>query len=77
MSDDTKGVYDAVTYFIENDHRKIALLQGNKEFESTVYRKRGYIRALEDNNIPINEEYILSVDMIWKVDMKIWKSYLN
>jgi LacI family transcriptional regulator len=60
MSDDTKGVYDAVTYFIENDHRKIALLQGNKEFESTVYRKRGYIRALEDNNIPINEEYILS-----------------
>ncbi|OCB00036.1 LacI family DNA-binding transcriptional regulator [Clostridium beijerinckii] len=60
MSDDTKGVYDAVTYFIENDHRKIALLQGNKEFESTVYRKRGYIRALEDNNIPVNEEYILS-----------------
>jgi LacI family transcriptional regulator len=60
MSDDTKGVYDAVTYFIENNHRKIALLQGNKEFESTVYRKRGYIRALEDNNIPINEEYILS-----------------
>ncbi len=60
MSDDTKGVYDAVTYFIENNHRKIALLQGNKEFESTVYRRRGYIRALEDNNIPINEEYILS-----------------
>ena len=60
MSDDTKGVYDAVTYFIENNHRKIALLQGNKEFESTVYRKRGYIRALEDNNIPINDEYILS-----------------
>jgi LacI family transcriptional regulator len=60
MSDDTKGVYDAVTYFIENNHKKIALLQGNKEFESTVYRKRGYVRALEDNNILINEEYILS-----------------
>lgn len=77
MSDDTKGVYDAVTYFIENDHRKIALLQGNKEFESTVYRKRGYIRALEDNNIPINEEYILSGRYDLKSGYENMKSYLN
>lgn len=60
MSDDTKGAYDAVTYFIKNNHKKIALLEGNKEFESSLYRKRGYIRALEDNNIPLNQEYIIS-----------------
>ncbi|MFW2488979.1 LacI family DNA-binding transcriptional regulator [Clostridium chromiireducens] len=60
MSDDTKGAYDAVTYFIENNHRKIALLEGNKEFESSFYRKKGYIKALEENNIPINEDYIIS-----------------
>lgn len=60
MSNDTKGSYDAVTYFIENNHKKIALIEGNKEFESSEYRKKGYIKALEDNNIPINEEFIVS-----------------
>ncbi|AQR95798.1 LacI family DNA-binding transcriptional regulator [Clostridium saccharoperbutylacetonicum] len=60
MSDDTKGSYDAVTYFIENNHKRIALIEGNKEFESSSYRRKGYIKALEDNNIPINEELIIS-----------------
>lgn len=60
MSDDTKGVYDAVTYLIKNNHKKIALIEGNKEFESSAYRKKGYLKALEDNNIEINEDYIIS-----------------
>lgn len=60
MSNDTKGSYDAVNYFIKNNHKKIALIEGNKEFESSLYRKKGYIQALEDNNICINENYIVS-----------------
>lgn len=60
MSDDTTGAYDAVTYFIKNNHKKIALIEGNKEFASSRYRKKGYLKALEDNNIPINEQFILS-----------------
>lgn len=60
MSDDTKGAYDAVKYFIDNNHKKIALIEGNKEFASSAYRKNGYIMALKDNNIKINEEYIIS-----------------
>lgn len=60
MSNDTDGAYDAVDYFIKNHHKKIALIQGNKEFESSVYRKKGYLKALENNNIPLNEDYIIS-----------------
>ncbi|AGX42931.1 LacI family DNA-binding transcriptional regulator [Clostridium saccharobutylicum] len=60
MSNDTKGSYDAVNYFIKNNHKKIALIEGNKEFESSLYRKKGYIQALEDNNISINDNYIVS-----------------
>ncbi|MDR3594127.1 LacI family DNA-binding transcriptional regulator [Clostridium sp.] len=60
MSDDTKGVYDAVTYLIKNNHQKIAFIEGNKEFESSAYRKKGYLKALEENDIPINENYIIS-----------------
>jgi len=60
MSNDTKGTYDAVQYFIKNNHKKIAIIEGNKEYESNIYRKKGYINALEDNDIPLNEEYIIS-----------------
>ena len=60
VSNDTKGSYDAVDYFIKNNHRRIALIQGNDDFESSVYRKKGYIDALNDNNIKINEDYMMT-----------------
>lgn len=60
LSNDTKGSYDAVEYLIHNNHKKIGLIQGNMEFESSTYRKKGYIMALEKNNIKINNDYILS-----------------
>jgi len=60
MSNDAQGVYEAVDYFIKNNHKKIAIIGGNTEFESSVYRKDGYIRALKDNNIPLCEEYMIS-----------------
>ncbi len=60
MSNDAKGSYEAVTYFIKNNHKKIALIEGNKEFESSRYRKRGYVKALQDSNILINRSYIVS-----------------
>lgn len=60
MSNDTQGVYEAVDYFIKNNHKKIAIIGGNAEFESSVYRKEGYVRALKDNNISLCEEYMIS-----------------
>ena len=60
MSNDTNGSYEAVDYFVRNNHKKIGLIEGNKEFESSVYRKNGYLKALKDNNIPINDEYMIS-----------------
>lgn len=71
MSNDTKGSYDAVTYFIENNHKKIALIEGNREFESSEYRRKGYIKALQDHNIEIKDEYIMS----GRYDMK--SGYVN
>lgn len=59
LCNDTKGSYDAVEYLIHNNHKKIGFIQGNMEFESSRYRKKGYIMALEDYNIKINKDYIL------------------
>ncbi|MDO5516586.1 MAG: LacI family DNA-binding transcriptional regulator [Clostridium sp.] len=60
VSNDTKGSYDAVDYFIKNNHKNIALIQGNDDFESSAYRKKGYLNALDDNNIEVNEDYIMT-----------------
>lgn len=60
VSNDTKGSYDAVDYLIKNNHKKIAYIQGNKGFESGDFRKKAYINALQDNNIVVNEEYIMT-----------------
>lgn len=60
VSNDTKGSYDAVNYLIKNNHRKIAYIQGNKGFESGDFRKKAYISALQDNNIVVNEDYIMT-----------------
>lgn len=60
LSNDTQGSFDAVQYLIKNNHKKIGLIQGNVEFESSTYRKKGYVMALTSNNININNDYILS-----------------
>lgn len=77
MSNDTKGTYDAVDYFIKNNHKKIALIEGNKEYESSLYRKKGYIKALKDNNIELNEEYIISGKYNLKSGYENMKKLIN
>lgn len=59
LSDDTTGAYEAVTYLIKKNIVKIALIEGNSNFESNIYRKKGYLKALKEKNIEINEEYII------------------
>lgn len=77
VSNDTKGSYDAVDYFIKNNHRRIALIQGNDDFESSVYRKKGYIDALNDNNIKINEDYIMTGKYTLESGYENMKKLLN
>ncbi len=59
LSNDEKGAYDAIEYLIKNGHSDIAIVEGKKNFKSTIYRKEGYIRALLDNNIQLKNEYMV------------------
>ena len=57
--DDYKASYAATCYLIENGHKQIAMIGGNKEEPiAGVSRLNGYIQALKDNNIPIRENFI-------------------
>jgi len=59
LSSDKKGAYEAVTYLIKSGHKNIAIIEGEKGFNSTNERKNGFLDALIENKIPINSEYIV------------------
>lgn len=58
VCDKYKGAYDAVKYFISNNHRKIAFINGGEIFRPSQEKLNGYIDALKDSNIKIKSEYI-------------------
>lgn len=56
--DDEGGAYTAVKNFISLGHTKIAMVSTAGTALSSKDREKGYIRALRESNIPINEDYI-------------------
>ena len=59
VSNDREGATQIVHYLIENGHREIALIEGIKGFKSTIERRKGYLKALEESHISVREEYIV------------------
>jgi LacI family transcriptional regulator len=57
-TDNISGAYQAVEQFIIKGHKKIALITGLDDDFSAIERYRGYTRALEDYNVPLNTGYI-------------------
>jgi DNA-binding LacI/PurR family transcriptional regulator len=60
--DDYTGSYKAVEHLIKMGCRRIAHLATTQELQIGRNRKNGYIQALKDNNIDIDEEIILRCD---------------
>ncbi|MDD2534813.1 MAG: LacI family DNA-binding transcriptional regulator [Eubacteriales bacterium] len=51
-------VYKITKRLIEQGHRKIAFLGGADDYRVTTDRRQGYLDALRDHNIPIDEKII-------------------
>lgn len=62
LSSDKRGAYDAVEYLIENGHKDIAIIEGKVGFNSTIERKNGFLHALIDNKLQIENEYMVKGD---------------
>ena len=56
--DDEQGAYEATTRIIKNGSDKIGIICGLRESLHTEQRLRGYQRALYDNNILFNPNFI-------------------
>jgi DNA-binding LacI/PurR family transcriptional regulator len=60
--DDEKGAWEAVQYLIKTGCRNIVHLSGPQNLLIGINRKKGYIRALKENNISVPGDNIISCD---------------
>lgn len=58
-----EGAYLATQHLIEQGYKKIAHIAGPKNLEITAKRLSGYIKALRDGGIDVNQEYILHCNL--------------
>jgi LacI family transcriptional regulator len=58
ISNNFQGAYDATKHLIEQGYERIAHITSAGFLSITVERLAGYIKALEENGIEVNEKYI-------------------
>ncbi|MDD4083448.1 MAG: LacI family DNA-binding transcriptional regulator [Sphaerochaetaceae bacterium] len=59
--EDQKGIYLATKYLIELGHKKIAFVGNYENNHLVMARYKGYIQALQEAGIPLNENYVYKV----------------
>lgn len=57
--DDFSSTYIATKHLIKHGHRYISLVVGSSGLTNNTERFKGYISALEENNLPFCEDYIV------------------
>lgn len=60
--DNIDGGYQAGQYLIQNGHERILYFADNKE-DCDMFRYQGLRKALQENNLPVNEEFYQLVSM--------------
>ncbi|OVE78506.1 hypothetical protein BVY01_05205 [bacterium I07] len=58
-----KGAYQATTHLINQGHKRVAMIDGNLRSLPAQIRLSGYKRALEDNHIPFDDQYLVISDV--------------
>lgn len=75
--DNIKGGFDATNLLIKEGHTKVGIMTGLLSSEPIMDRLEGYKKALEENNIEINEKYIyhgeFKLDKAFEITKKILK----
>lgn len=77
LSNDEEGAFKATKYLIDNNHKDIAIIEGKKEFKSSNKRKDGFLKALINNNLYINKEYMVRGDYNMKGGYGAMKKLLD
>ncbi|MEG1756681.1 MAG: substrate-binding domain-containing protein [Clostridia bacterium] len=69
ISNNIKGGYLATKYLIEKGHRDILLFRGPSYISSAMERYQGYVQALTQYNIPLQEQLLMQCG-VWNISSK-------
>jgi LacI family transcriptional regulator len=58
IADNFGGAYEATKKLIDLGYRKIAHITNSAHVSITIARLNGYLKALEESNMPVDDEYI-------------------
>jgi len=61
LVDDYDGAFQAVDYLIKSGCKRVAHIGGPLNLSTTKHRLEGYLDALKENNMPIDNKYIKHV----------------
>ena len=73
--DNIKGAFDATSALINEGHKDIAIIAGPKTSKPGRDRLRGYIKAFDMNNIPLNDNLIYYGDFRLESGYEITKNF--
>ena len=57
--DNYQGAYLATSYLCDLGHKKIGAILGNLKWKESYDRKTAFLNVLEENDLPINENWII------------------
>lgn len=82
IHDNVRATYDAVTFLVENKHKKIAFIGGpENDYSSGQKRLEGFLLALRENEIEVPDSYIehgdFSFDSGYNCMKKIYEENLE
>ncbi|MBK8899574.1 MAG: LacI family DNA-binding transcriptional regulator [Anaerolineaceae bacterium] len=60
--DNRLGAYTAVSHLISLGHQRIATITGRLDMAAGQQRRQGYLDALQDHNLPVNEQLMEAGD---------------
>ena len=60
--DNFKGAYMATEFLINHGHKHIAYINSNHKIDDASERKAGYLKALQDYDLPCPDSYIIEED---------------
>lgn len=60
LVNDRQGAVSITQHLIDLGHKQIAFLSGDQQHESTKERLAGFKQAMQNNQLPVNETYIIN-----------------
>lgn len=74
-NDNFKATYDITKNIIEKGYKNILFLAGNKNLQVTISRRAGFLKAMEEYGMKIDEDYFLYTDFNEKKAYEIIKKF--